>query len=174
MIRIGGRGYGDEGTLYTDDCAQTNLAEAKKNNIMVGAYFYSQAVSIQEAEEEAEFAADFLSKTKLDLPVAYDFEHIEDDTARTDNITYDEINDFAEVFCGTISQRGFEAMVYGFAQDFENGLKTNYPVWLADYENKSDVKYKILQYSDEGKINGINGSVDLDILLDKGENYEKD
>lgn len=167
MIRLGGRGYGEEGELFTDDYALTNIKQAKENKIKVGAYFYSQATSEAEAEEEADYAVQILNKTKLDLPVAYDFEHVGEEEARTDNITSEERNNFSEVFCGKINEAGYDAMVYAFAEDFDNGVKTNYPLWLSDKENKSKEKYIMLQYSTDGKVNGINGSVDLDKYIEE-------
>ena len=164
MVRLGGRGYGDSGTLYADDNAAENLRNAKANGIRIGAYFYSQAINEDEAREEADYALGLLGEIKLDLYLAYDFEYIKDDDARTDKITVQQRKKITDAFCGRIAENGVEPMVYGYAEDFEKGFDTGYPIWLADYEGKSDVKYTMLQTSNEGKVDGIEGSVDTDIL----------
>lgn len=164
MVRLGGRGYGDSGTLYADDKAAENLRNAKANGIRIGAYFYSQAINEDEAREEADYALGLLGEIKLDLYLAYDFEYIKDDDARTDKITVEQRKKITDAFCGRIAENGVEPMVYGYAEDFEEGFDMSYPIWLADYEGKSDVKYTMLQTSNEGKVDGIEGSVDTDIL----------
>lgn len=165
MIRVGGRGWGESGALYADDSALKNLREAKDNDVLVGAYFYSQAISDEEAREEAQYALSLLDGEKLDLPLAYDFEYVKDDEARTDEITIEQRNGFSDAFCEEIKKAGVEPMVYSYTEDIEKGVKTDYPLWLADYENKSSAEYAMKQYSTEGKIDGISGSVDLDIYL---------
>ena len=164
MVRLGGRGYGDSGTLYADDKAAENLRNAKANGIRIGAYFYSQAINEDEAREEADYALGLLGDIKLDLYLAYDFEYIKDDDARTDKITVEQRKKITDAFCERIAENGVEPMVYGYAEDFGEGFDTGYPIWLADYEGKSDVKYTMLQTSNEGKVDGIEGSVDTDIL----------
>ena len=164
MVRLGGRGYGDSGTLYADDNAAENLRNAKANGIRIGAYFYSQAINEDEAREAADSALGLLGDIKLDLYLAYDFEYIKDDDARTDKITVQQRKKITDAFCERIAENGVEPMVYGYAEDFGEGFDTGYPIWLADYEGKSDVKYTMLQTSNEGKVDGIEGSVDTDIL----------
>ena len=164
MVRLGGRGYGDSGTLYADDNAAENLRNAKANGIRIGAYFYSQAINEDEAREEADYALGLLGEIKLDLYLAYDFEYIKDDDARTDKITVQQRKKITDAFCGRIAENGVEPMVYGYAEDFGEGFDTGYPIWLADYEGKSDVKYTMLQTSNEGKVDGIEGSMGTDVL----------
>ena len=84
MVRLGGRSYGDKGDLYTDDKALSYIQGARDAGIKVGAYFFSQATTNAEAEEEAEYAHNLLGDVKLDYPLAYDWEIIKDDSARTD------------------------------------------------------------------------------------------
>ena len=98
MIRLGGRGYGDEGGLYADDKAAENLQGAKAAGIKVGAYFYSQATTNAEAEEEAEYAKQVLGDIQLDYPLAYDWEIVKDDNARTDKVTSTQATECAVAF----------------------------------------------------------------------------
>lgn len=172
MIRIGGRGYGDEGVLYPDDNSLKNIREAKKNGIKVGGYFYSQAVSADEAAEEAEFAVKALAGESLELPVAYDFEYIEDDDARTDGVKPSSVSTLANAFCKTMKKAGYKATVYGYSEDFGTKYepeKLNYSdgIWLADYDDRPEIgdNIRIFQYSKDGKVDGIEGSVDLDLFI---------
>ena len=56
IIRVGFRGYGDNGTLKLDSRFNENVEGALNNGIQVGVYFYSQAVTVYEAVEEASVA----------------------------------------------------------------------------------------------------------------------
>lgn len=171
LIRIGGRGYGESGNLYTDEKALDNIRGAKENNIDVGAYFYSQAVSVKEAGREARYVLDTLNGESLSLPVGYDFEYIDFDSARTDNVTPEQRTKFARAFASVIQEGGYGTMLYGESHDFYKGylleeLK-DIPLWYAQYGEKPDFYYdfKIWQYSKEGRVPGITGSVDLNIML---------
>lgn len=165
IIRIGGRGYGESGSLYIDKNALTNIDNAQKYGIDVGAYFFSQAVSESEALEEAEFTVKTLAGRNLNLPIAYDVEKIKNDTSRVDKIKYSDSVKFAKVFMTKIKSSGYEAMAY-IGEDSilkEKDFK-DYKIWLARYGKPFDSGYEILQYSKSGRVKGINGSVDLDVI----------
>lgn len=165
MIRAGGRGFGEEGGLYEDKYALRNLKNAQKQNIGTGVYFFSQAVSTAEAEEEAEFVSKLLKGQKLKLPVAYDVERIKGDTSRIDSVKYNDNVRYAKAFLKKITSLGYTSMVYIGeysilkAEDFKD-----YKIWLADYGKPYDSGYEMLQYSKTGKVKGINTDVDLDIM----------
>ena len=168
MIRLGGRGYGDSGTLYTDANARRNIDGAKQNGIQVGGYFFSQATSADEAAEEAEYALDIVGDDKLNLPIAYDFEHIKDDDARTDDVTDEDIQKFADVFGQVMLENGYEPMVYGEDEEFSAIYKESDMLrWIAEYDETPaiDNGVKIWQYSKDGTVDGISGSVDLNIMF---------
>lgn len=171
MIRIGGRGYGDTGNIYLDQNAITNIQNAHNCGIDVGVYFFSQAITTQEAVEEAKFVIENLDGIDLQLPVAYDFEFIDEDTARTDNITGAQMTEFAIAFCDTIENAGYKSMIYGESNDFYSQYDlsqlNNSTLWYAEYSAVPNFYYdfKIWQYSKEGQINGIEGNVDLNILF---------
>lgn len=168
IIRLGGRGYGDSGTLYPDDKAVYNINEARKNGIKVGGYFFSQATTEDEAIEEAEYALEIIGNNKLDLPIAYDFEHIKDDDARTDNVTDKDILRFANVFGRVMRKNKYEPMIYGEDEEFTAIYKESDSLrWIAEYDITPEIDdtVKIWQYSKSGKVDGINCSVDLDIMF---------
>ena len=83
IIRAGGRYYGENGEMYTDDNFAANLAGAKAAGLKVGVYFFSQAINTEEAREEALYTLDLIGDTELDLPVFCDWERVADTDART-------------------------------------------------------------------------------------------
>ena len=169
MLRIGGRYYGDDGLLYTDKAFDTYYQQAKAAGLKVGAYFFSQAASADDAAAEAKYAIEKLGGKQLDYPIALDWENIADDNARTDNVTGDQLTDIAETFCDTVTASGYKSLVYSNTQqmfvmyDFET--MKDYDFWLADYREFPTMYYKfdMWQYTMEGKIDGVEGTVDLNI-----------
>ena len=110
MLRIGYRGS-DLGGMYEDEFLRANYEGAKAAGLKVGGYFFSQAVSVQEANEEAEFVLDIIGNWGLDMPVVYDWEYI-DSEARTANVDARTLTDCTIAFCERIKNAGFAPMVY--------------------------------------------------------------
>ena len=169
FLRLGYRGYAEEGTLNEDEKFEENLKGAKAAGLKVGVYFFSQATMKKEAEEEAAFVKKVLGKTKLDLPVIYDPERISADEARTDDISGKDFTEFALAFCGKIEKAGYEAGIYSNmyweAFEFDLAQLEAYSIWYADYEDAPQTPYQFTfwQYSEEGTVDGIDGPVDLDL-----------
>ena len=169
MLRIGGRYYGDDGGVYTDKAFDSFYEQAKAAGLKVGAYFFSQANCAEDAKEEAEFAVKTLGGRTLDYPLALDWENISEDAARTDNVTGDELTGIAETFCDTITAAGLKSIVYSNTQqmfimyDFET--MKDYDFWLADYREFPTMYYKfdMWQYTMTGSIDGVEGTVDLNL-----------
>ena len=179
MIRLGGRGYGDEGGLYSDDKAVENLQGAKSAGIKVGAYFYSQATTNAEAEEEAQYAKEILGDIQLDYPLAYDWEIVKDDNARTDKVTSTQATECAVAFCEKVKSFGYIPMVYSASREFyfkyDLSRLKDYELWLVQYADKPDFYYQfsMWQYSESGHVDGIDGSVDLNISFKSTADYAK-
>ncbi|MCC8067201.1 MAG: glycoside hydrolase family 25 protein [Clostridiales bacterium] len=173
-IRIGYRGYGESGVLCEDTKALEYISEAQKAGIDVGVYFFSQAISEEEALEEAEFVIEKLQGIELQLPVVYDPESILDDEARTDDVSGEQFTKNTITFCRRIWEAGYEPMIYSnmLWEAFEFDLEelTNLEIWYADYEKIPQTPYHFTfwQYTNSGSVNGIDGAVDLDIQI-----YEK-
>ena len=169
ILRIGYRGYGEEGTLNADEKFEKNLKNARKAGMDVGVYFFSQAVN----EEEADFVLEHLKGQELQMPVVYDPEHILEDEARTDGVTGEQFTQNAKVFCKAIEEAGYDAMIYSnmLWEAYELDLEklSDYPVWYADYEELPQTPYRfsMWQYSSTGSVPGIDGNVDLDIQFVK-------
>lgn len=171
ILRIGYRGYGETGSLNADKMFESYYTQAKAAGLKVGVYFFAQAINEEEAKEEAEFVIDILDGRELDLPVVYDPESILDDVARTDDISGEQFTQNTKTFCKTISENGYEPMIYAnmLWEAFQLDLSqlTEYPLWYADYEPVPQTPYafRCWQYSNTSKVDGINGEVDLDIWI---------
>ncbi len=169
FIKVGSRGT-TEGNLYPDSMAQSYYAGAKDAGLQVGAYFFSQAITVEEAEAEAQFALEQISGWKLDLPVVYDWEW-GGDGSRTTGVSQDTLTQCAESFCKIIADAGLAPMLYfneyqGLAQmDLER--LSQYPFWLAQYDGELTFPhpFSYWQYTCTGTVPGISGNVDLNIQI---------
>lgn len=171
FIRLGYRGYGQEGNIRLDQEFHRNMENAQAAGFDVGVYFFAQAVNEEEAREEADFVLENLKGYTLQLPVVYDPESILDDEARTDNVTGEQFTDNTEVFCTAIEDAGYDPMIYAnmLWEAFELDLEqlSEYPLWYADYEPAPQTPYHFdfWQYTNEGHVPGIEGNADLNIQM---------
>lgn len=169
FIRVGGRGS-TNGALYNDEMAQQHYAGAKAAGLQVGAYFFSQAISEKEAKEEAVFALEQVSDWELDLPLVYDWEWAEKGS-RTDDMTGSLLTRCTLAFCETVAAAGVQPMIYFNESQGLDMLELSqlqqYPFWLAMYDGAMDFPYRVdyWQYSESGKVDGIDAPVDLNIYL---------
>jgi lysozyme len=167
MIRIG-HGSNDDGTYYEDKKFEQNLKGAKNAGIKVGIYYYSKAVSSDEAIKQAKWITSLLNKEKLDLPIAFDWESW--GVFNSFHINYYDLNHTAESFMNVVKKEGYEGMLYGSASYLEKVWNLDeYPTWLAHYTTQTDYPkaYYIWQLSNTGRIDGINAHVDFDVLYKK-------
>lgn len=169
MIRIGYRGTTSGGTYY-DDYADANLRGASAAGLKVGAYYFSQAISSEEAREEAEACISFLSDYNLDMPVVFDWEYVSED-ARTANVGTETLIACAQTFCDTLNDAGYESMIYFNPDLAQTRLDlrqlTDYPFWLAMYTDQMNYPHQIdmWQYTASGNVPGIAGDADLNLWL---------
>jgi len=169
IIRVGGRGM-DEGGFYTDDNAQSYYEGATAAGLKVGAYFFSQAITVEEAVEEAEFVLDAVKDWDVQMPLVFDWEYMGEDV-RTSKMDSRTLTDMAKAFCDTIEAAGYTPMIYFGRSQSMNMMKleelVDYPFWLAMYSTVMDYPYKIdmWQYTDQGTVPGIAGNVDLNLMF---------
>lgn len=172
VIRVGYRGYGEAGTLCRDAYYQENLSGAAENGVPMGAYFFSQAVNVGEAEEEAEFLLELLAPwgpEAFDLPVFFDWEDISHDTARTDGLDGGTITDCAAAFCEKIRAAGYTPGIYAYRYlgyySYDLLRLNDYVLWIGAVNSYPDFYYahEFWQYSTAGQVDGISGNVDLDM-----------
>ena len=170
ILRLGHRGY-SQGGLFLDQTFEQNLRGALDAGLDVGVYFFSQAVTPQEAEEEADYVLSTLGGQELSFPVAFDWETISGDEARTDGLDGETMTRCAAAFCKRIQDAGYRPAVYfnrtqGYLRYDLRDL-TDYDLWLAEYDAVPDFYYHfdLWQYSHTGRVNGIQGDVDLDLAF---------
>lgn len=168
IVRVGYRGY-DSGGIHADSHAADNLKGAAEQGLRVGAYFFSQAISPEEAVEEAEFVLKMLKNYEITAPVFFDWEPVSDSEARTAAMTGRLLTDCAQAFCQTISQAGYTAGVYFNQYQAQEMYRlremTEDTFWLAMYEDAMTFPYamQFWQYSCEGTVPGIDTTVDLNL-----------
>lgn len=172
MIRMGYRGS-TAGGLYTDEYFTENIAGANAAGIDVGVYFYSQAVTPEEALEEADYVLEAIRPYKVTFPVVFDWEIVGGSEARTYTVSRAVLCECAEAFCDAVEDEGYDAMIYftqylGYRKYILRQL-TDYEFWYAEYEAQPRIvfDFDMWQYSSTGKVNGIDGDVDLNIYFRK-------
>ena len=175
ILRAAVRGYGSSGNLVTDSQIAANIEGALSQNIDVGIYVFSQAVTTEEAVEEAERALDIIKGYDIKLPIYFDSEYsgAPNRTGRADGLTKAERTSLAIAFCETVRNAGYKPGVYASKSFFYNNLgyaafqSRGYGIWLAHYiSSVTDFKYpyNIWQYTSKGSIGGVQSEyADLDI-----------
>lgn len=181
MIRCGYRGYGSNGTLVKDSYFDTYIEGALENDLYVGVYFFSSAITEAEAIQEAEFVLNVCEEYDITYPIAYDFEYFGDmfdetsgNPYRTNGLTTEQINKNAQAFLGYIrSNSNYKTMLYGSSHYLNSVWNVSKyvvedDIWLANYpttltSNKSTYTgdHQMWQCTDAGVVPGINTLVDM-------------
>ena len=178
MVRVGYRTK-VTGIIYEDPGARYNLQEATKNGILVGAYFFSSAVTQEEAQEEAAWVADFISRYQITYPVAYNCEDFQSPDSRQYGLGVEERTDIACAFLDTIAAAGYTPMFYASRNEMEGSAQWNmdtlgsrYRVWVSQYPEQPYPEtpastysgtHAMWQYTSQGTVAGIRGSVDVNL-----------
>lgn len=177
MIRVGYRTQAT-GILTEDPYARYNLQEAQRVGIKVGAYFFSTAITAEEAVEEAVFTANLIDKYKITFPVAYDCEGYKSSASRHFGLDKSIRTALAVIFLDTIAARGYTPMFYASRNDMENNaywdmnILSKYKVWAAWYPTEPfpitpactyTGVHSMWQYTCQAAIAGIAGSVDMNV-----------
>ena len=170
MLRVGYRGYGS-GKLMIDECFEANVQGALEAGIEVGVYFFTQAISDEEAHEEAALVIEQLEPYEIKLPVAIDVERITTDTARADALDQAARTRYVITFLEDIREAGYTPMIYGGVYSFFEMLDPaqiqEYPVWYAFYDNYIYYPYPVQgwQYSEKASVPGVKGAADLNLWV---------
>lgn len=174
FLRLGLRGY-ESGKLVEDETFQTNIRGALAHGIKVGVYFFSQAVTEEEAVEEANFVLERIAPYQIECPVVFDVEKVNSSTARMNQLTPQERTNVTIAFMDTIKAAGYKSMFY---HNMETALMLlelerlqDYDRWFAYYGEDLyyPYAYGVWQYSEKGSIQGISGEVDLNIAFEMWE-----
>ena len=173
MIRVGYRGY-TAGSIFRDLYFQRNIEGALDAGLDVGIYFFSQAVNVQEAQEEAYQVLSMIDGYDITYPVAFDWERIDTSSSRTRGVSAETVTACARAYCEIIEDAGYTTVVYGspskLGVDIDLDVLEDYPLWLANYTTdwaptSWPYHYDMWQYTSSGSVPGIEGRVDLNICL---------
>lgn len=171
IIRLAYRGY-EKGTIVDDKYAAANLEGALAAGLDVGVYFFSQALTVEEAVEEAEYVIEKIAGYNVTMPVVYDWEHVSSEDARTADMHDKELlTQCADAFLKTVEEAGYWPMLYFNRRQSQKLLDIaalkEYDFWLAAYTDRMTFPYKIKmwQYTNEGSVPGIEGDVDINVFF---------
>lgn len=178
MVRVGYRTAKD-GKIEADENAAYNLQKAGEAGLFLGAYFYSSAITVEEAREEADFVADFVAKYSITYPIAYDCEGHLDADSRNFYLLSKERTQIAIAFLDEIRARGYDAMFYASKGEMEGDaawdvtqLEAHGQIWVAQYPEKPYPQtekssygglHVMWQYSDGGHVDGMKTGADVNL-----------
>ena len=156
-------GFGRE-VSQVDNRFEQNYKNAKAAGVVLGVYWYSYAVDKADAIREAKACLTVLNKRKLEMPVYFDMEE-----SSMTKLGKAKLTEMAKAFCEEIKKGGYRAGVYSNPNWFKNyldynALKKLYSIWLAQYYKEAQYECDVWQYSSSGKVDGISGSVDMNII----------
>lgn len=174
ILRVGGRGWGT-GYVYVDKCFHDYFDAAQRAGLRVGVYFYSTAVNAHEAVEEAEYVLRTLRGAPLDMPIYLDTEYSGSyPNGRADRLSKAARMDIISAFSATVRQRGYCSGIYSgvyfIEHELDISLLGSQSVWIANYTLNNALptvkyRYDIWQYTESGRIHGISGTVDINVIL---------
>lgn len=172
MIRLGSRGY-SSGQIALDENFKTNIDGALEAGLDVGIYFYSQAVSQDEAVQEANFVVQNLEpyRGKVKYPVAFNMGFVSNDKSRVEGLSREDKTNVTISFAEAVKAAGYVPMVYGdkewLIKEVDLAKLQDYDIWLSQEEDIPDYPYRyaMWQYDTDGILNGIDGGADLNICF---------
>lgn len=186
MIRVGYRAK-STGEIFEDPTARYNMQEAQAAGIKIGAYFFSSAVTDEEARAEAVFTRNLIAKYRITYPVAYNCEDFLSPDSRQYGLDTDIRTGLACAFLDEIAAAGYTPMFYaskgeldGNAQWNTDILESKYKIWVAQYPdqpypatNASSYAgtHAMWQYTSQGIVTGISKKTDVNIAY---FGYEKE
>lgn len=185
IIKCAGRSTDSAGELYVDSKFEQNIQGALANGMQVGVYFFSQALTVREAQEEASLVINLLKPYKITYPVVFDWEDGAGFRNENANLSNSAMTDIVKTYLTMVEQAGYEGMVYGNKTDLfkfdymsiAEKYKIWYARWFAEYQD-TDAYYvageeipslpcafQMWQYKSTGRVPGINTNVDMDVAF---------
>lgn len=167
IVRAGARGYGSAGKMIEDSRFEEHVDNAHKAGLMVGAYYYTQAVNKAEVKQEVDVTLRKIGSRKLEMPVYFDIEPAYDWNGAPGrlvaaNLSKAQKADLCKYFCDLINNAGYQSGVTSCKSWFEweidmSSLEKQYDVWLAHYTNSTNYAsdYNMWQFNSTRKVNGV-------------------
>jgi GH25 family lysozyme M1 (1,4-beta-N-acetylmuramidase) len=162
-------GFGND-ISQKDSCFDANMRGCMLNGITIGAYWFSYATSVADAQREARVCQQVLApyKGKISMPIYFDYEYAALEYSKKQGIapTKQLITDMAIAFCDAMRAAGWYSGIYTnidfYCNRYDSRIK-NYPIWLADYSGAPYCSCGIQQTGETGRVNGIGNCVDTDV-----------
>lgn len=172
MIRLGSRGY-STGQISLDENFKENIEGAIEAELDIGVYFYSQAVSPEEAIQEANFVIQNLEpyRAHVKYPIAFDMEFVSNDKSRIEGLSREDKTTVTATFAEGVKAAGYVPMIYGgkewLIKEIDLAKLQDYDVWLSQEGDIPDYPYlyTMWQYDTNSVLNGIDGGADLNICF---------
>ena len=171
IIRLGFRGY-ENGKIVLDSKFTDNIEGSLEAGLDTGVYFFTEALTEEEAIEEADFVIENLEEYKINMPVVIDVEESANvEKTRTRDLTADQRTKNVIAFCERIKEAGYDVMIYGNLRSFMIMMNIEeleeYDKWFAYHRYPFHFPYKIKmwQYTAYEKIDGINGKTDVNLMF---------
>ena len=164
IIKVGGT-KGTDGEYFLDRKFKENIMSANEYGIPVGIYFYSYADNVESSIRDAEWVVEQIKDYKVDLPIAFDWEDW--NNFNEYNVSFFNLTKIAEAFLDRVVNYGYEGMLYSSKNYLEYiWLPTNHDIWLAHYTSNTTYKgkYRFWQLCENGRVDGIKGNVDIDVM----------
>ncbi len=172
IVRVGGR-FMQSGNLYDDSYFERNVEGALAAGLKVGVYFFSQAITAEEGLEEAEYVLSRIEGYDISMPVVIDWEHLDGSDSRVYGVEPAEVTAAVRAFCDRVLESGYEPMVYinsycGYVK-LDLRQLTDVGLWFAQYTAQPVFRYHfdMWQYTDQGQVDGIAGTVDRNLYFQK-------
>ena len=162
FIRVG---WGYQGSYKLDSQFERNISEANRVGIPVGIYFYSYASTPKESFNDALWVMTQLQGYDVELPIAYDWENWDD--FNDYDVSFYDLTYTAQTFLDTVGLVGYDGLLYSSKIYLEKiWLDIDYEIWLAHYTSETNYKgeYRFWQLCNNGRVDGINGDVDINIM----------
>ena len=167
MIRIGTQKDFNTDEIVEDPKFKQNIEGALANDIQVGLYIYSYATTVKEVSDQAEYIINKIKDYNVTMPIAFDWESYSSITGKGMSLT--DFRNQAYTFISLLESKGYQGIIYGsknYLNRFWQPMKKD--TWLAHYtynltKSNYEHEYKMWQLCNDGKIDGIQDYVDIDI-----------
>lgn len=174
----------DSGDFGSDAEFSDNIKNAEKAGLEIGVYYFSAALTEEEAKAEALYFLELIEPYKdiIGLPVCFDFETNEKGrfTAKVlKEMGPRAARGICEAFCREAELEGYDTLIYAnrkIAEEYLNDedFLSKHKLWLAQYLDGSGATgYEgdmyAWQYSSSVRIPGIEGRLDASYILTKEE-----
>lgn len=178
IIRVGYRTQ-KTGIIMEDPLAKYNMQQAKEAGLKLGAYFFSTAVTEQEAKEEAAWVTSFIAQYPVTYPVVYNCEGFQSSESRQYGLTKSARTDMAVAFLDYVQGKGYTPMFYAAKNEMEGNalwdtdrLAEKYKIWVSQYPDAPYPQtaassysgtHHMWQYTSQGTVPGIGKGVDMNV-----------